>query len=106
MESRNYNHPSVRRLRHARFHLFIFCFSMVRWNLAMIIIPLCDVFVMLDFMEKLFCDIVVRSQHSTNHGRTEPVVFHFVQSYNGASLWGGYFVYGCFGMQAFFYDQF
>ncbi len=22
MESRNYNHPSVRRLRHARFHLF------------------------------------------------------------------------------------
>jgi len=40
MESRNYNHPSVCRLRHARFHVFIFhvfiiCFSEVTWNLRM-----------------------------------------------------------------------
>jgi len=30
MESRMvYNHPGVWRVRHARFHLFIFCFSKV-----------------------------------------------------------------------------
>jgi len=51
MESRmDYNPPSVCRLRHARFHLFIICFLLVRWNLAWIIIlPLCVACVMLDF---------------------------------------------------------
>jgi hypothetical protein len=33
MESRNYNHPSVRRLRHARFHMIIICLSIAIWNL-------------------------------------------------------------------------
>jgi hypothetical protein len=35
MESRkDYNHASVCRLRHARFHVFIIFFSIVTWNLA------------------------------------------------------------------------
>jgi len=29
MESRHYNHPSLGRLRHARFHMFIIVFSAV-----------------------------------------------------------------------------
>lgn len=52
MESRmDYNHPSVCRFRHARFHVFIICFYMTTLNLALvIIIQVCDVLVMLDFI--------------------------------------------------------
>ncbi len=32
------------------FHLFIICFSEVIWNLAILIIPVCDGYVVLDFI--------------------------------------------------------
>lgn len=58
MESRTiYNHPSVCRLRRARFHVFIICFSIVttcpenRDGISQNInIPVCDFLVMLDFI--------------------------------------------------------
>ncbi len=45
----DYKHPSVCRFSHARFHLFIICFLAVIWNLAILIIPVCDGYLMLDF---------------------------------------------------------
>ena len=85
MESRNYSHPSVRRLRHALtavrtgsiscvyncFSVAITCPGLSGWNLAcIIIIPACDDFLMLDFVgPKLQCSrsVIKLSMISKNH---------------------------------------